>query len=117
PLREGEIYKDPEYAATLKKIAKQGPDGFYKGAIAQAIVDAVHHAPRNQGGMALADLANYQAKERPPVCGDYREYHLCSMGPPSSGGIAIVQMLGMLQRFPSSHLQPNTLSEAHLFTQ
>jgi gamma-glutamyltranspeptidase / glutathione hydrolase len=117
PLREGEIYKDPEYAATLKKIAKQGPDGFYKGAIAQAIVDAVHHAPRNQGGMALADLANYQAKERPPVCGDYREYHLCSMGPPSSGGIAVLQILEMLQRFPSNQLTPNTASGAHLFAE
>ena len=117
PLREGEIYKDPEYAATLKKIAKQGPDGFYKGAIAQAIVDAVHHAPRNQGGMALADLANYQAKERPPVCGDYREYRLCSMGPPSSGGIAVLQILEMLQRFPSSQLTPNTASGAHLFAE
>jgi gamma-glutamyltranspeptidase/glutathione hydrolase len=117
PLREGEIYKDPEYAATLKKIAKQGPDGFYKGGIAQAIVDAVHHAPKNQGGMTLTDLANYQAKERPPVCGDYREYHLCSMGPPSSGGIAVLQILEMLQRFPPSQLTPNTASGAHLFAE
>jgi len=51
------------------------------------------------------------------MCGDYRQWRLCSMGPPSSGGIATVQILGMLQRFPSSQLQPNSLSEAHLFTQ
>ena len=99
PLREGEIYKNPEYAAALRKIAMQGPDGFYKGDIAQAIVDAVHNAPKNQGGMTLADLANYQPKEREPVCGDYRQYHICSMGPPSSGGIAVLQILEMLQRF------------------
>ncbi|HEX4176928.1 MAG TPA: gamma-glutamyltransferase, partial [Rhizomicrobium sp.] len=117
PLREGEIYKDPEYAATLKKIAKEGPDGFYKGSIAQAIVDAVHHAPKNQGGMTLTDLANYQPKEREPVCGDYREYHLCSMGPPSSGGIAVLQILGMLQRFSPGQLTPNTVSGAHLFAE
>jgi gamma-glutamyltranspeptidase/glutathione hydrolase len=117
PLREGEIYKDPEYAETLKKIAKEGPDGFYKGSVAQAIVDAVHHAPKNQGGMTLADLANYQPKEREPVCGDYREYRLCSMGPPSSGGIAVLQILEMLQRFPSSDLTPNTLSGDHLFAE
>ena len=117
PLAEGEIYKDPEYAATLRKIAKEGPDGFYKGEIAQAIVDAVHNAPRNQGGMTLADLANYQPQEREPVCGDYREYHLCSMGPPSSGGIAVLQILGMLQRFSPDQLTPNTVSGAHLFAE
>jgi gamma-glutamyltranspeptidase/glutathione hydrolase len=117
PLQEGEIYKDPEYAATLRKIAKDGPDGFYKGEIAQAIVDAVHAAPKNQGGMTLADLASYQAKERAPVCGDYREYHLCSMGPPSSGGIAVLQILGLLQRFPSDQLTPGTVSGAHLFAE
>jgi len=117
PLQEGEIYKDPEYAATLRKIAKEGPDGFYKGEIAQAIVDAVHNAPKNQGGMTLTDLANYQAQEREPVCGDYRQYHLCSMGPPSSGGIAVLQILGMLQRFSPDQLTPNTVSGAHLFAE
>src|SRR5579871_3680012 len=117
PLAEGEIYKNPEYAASLRLIAAGGSKAFYTGEIAQAIVDKVQHAPLNPGGMTLADLAGFKALERPPVCGDYRVWHLCSMGPPSSGGIAIVQILGMLQRFPSSDLQPNTLSEAHLFTQ
>ena len=117
PLAEGETYKNPEYAATLRKIAKEGPDGFYKGEIAQAIVDTVQHAPRQQGGMSLEDLDKYQAKERAPVCGDYREYHLCSMGPPSSGGVAVLQILGMLQRFTPTELTPNTVSGAHLFAQ
>lgn len=117
PLKEGEIYRNPEYAATLRKIAKDGPDGFYKGDVAQAIVDAVHNAPKNQGGMTLADLANYQPKERDPVCGPYRQYRLCSMGPPSSGGIAMLQLLGMLQRFPSDELTPGTVSGAHLFAE
>ncbi|HVV28025.1 MAG TPA: gamma-glutamyltransferase [Rhizomicrobium sp.] len=117
PLREGEIYHNREYEATLRTIAEGGAKAFYTGEIAQAIVDKVQHAPVNQGGMTLADLANFRARERTPVCGSYRIWHLCSMGPPSSGGIAIVQILGMLQRFPSSELQPGTLSEAHLFTQ
>ncbi|HSS15027.1 MAG TPA: gamma-glutamyltransferase, partial [Rhizomicrobium sp.] len=117
PLAEGEIYKNPEYAGVLRLIAAGGSKAFYTGEIAQAIVDKVQHAPVNPGGMTLNDLAGFKALERPPVCGDYRVWHLCSMGPPSSGGIAIVQILGMLQRFPSSELQPNTLSEAHLFTQ
>lgn len=117
PLAEGETYKNPEYATALRKIAAEGPDGFYKGEIAQAIINAVQHAPGQQGGMTLDDLANYRAQERAPVCGDYRVYHICSMGPPSSGGIAVLEILGELQRFPSSELQPGTVSNAHLFAE
>jgi gamma-glutamyltranspeptidase/glutathione hydrolase len=117
PLAEGEIYKNAEYGQSLRLIAEGGAKAFYTGPIAQAIVDKVQHAPVNQGGMTLDDLANFKAQEREPVCGAYRVWRLCSMGPPSSGGIAIVQILGMLQRFPSSQLQPGSLSEAHLFTQ
>lgn len=117
PLAEGEIFKNPEYAASLRVIAAGGARAFYTGEIAQAIVDKVHNAPVNQGGMTLDDLANFKPLEREPMCGPYRQWRLCSMGPPSSGGIAIVQILGMLQRFPSSQLQPKSLSEAHLFTQ
>jgi gamma-glutamyltranspeptidase/glutathione hydrolase len=118
PMREGELLKDPALAQTFRAIAAGGAKAFYTGPIAQAIVDAVQHAAgKNQGGMTLADLAGFQARELEPVCGDYRIWHLCSMGPPSSGGIAIVQILGMLQRFPASDLKPNTLSETHLFTQ
>src|SRR5690606_24198577 len=69
------------------------------------------------GGMTLDDLANFKPLEREPVCGPYRVWRVCSMGPPSSGGVAIVQILGMLQRFPSSELQPGTLSEVHLRAQ
>ncbi len=65
----------------------------------------------------MKDLASYRAIERPAVCGTYRTYKLCSMGPPSSGGIAVLQILGMLERFPQSDLVPDSLSEVHLFTQ
>ena len=117
PLAQGEILKNPELAATLRTIAKGGAKAFYGGRIAQNIVNAVQHAPVNPGGMTVADLKAYHAVERPAVCGEYRKYRLCSMGPPSSGGIAVLQILGMLERFPQSDLQPNTLSEVHLFTQ
>ncbi len=117
PLAQGEILKNPELAATLRVIAKRGPKAFYRGTIAQHIVDAVQHAPVNPGGMTLADLASYHAVERPAVCGEYRTYRLCSMGPPSSGGVAVLQILGMLERFPATQLQPNSLSGVHLFTQ
>jgi gamma-glutamyltranspeptidase/glutathione hydrolase len=117
PLAQGEILKNPELARTLRLIAKGGPKAFYSGAVAQHIVDAVQHAPFNPGGMTLADVAAYHAVERPAVCGEYRKYKLCSMGPPSSGGIAVLQILGMLERFPQKDLQPNSLSEVHLFAQ
>jgi gamma-glutamyltranspeptidase/glutathione hydrolase len=117
PYAEGEILKNPELAKSLAAIAKNGPKAFYEGPIAQAIVDKVQHAPVNQGGMTLADLKNYVAKERAPVCGTYRAYRLCSMGPPSSGGVAVIQILDMLEHSAPKDLQPGTLSQAHLFTQ
>jgi gamma-glutamyltranspeptidase/glutathione hydrolase len=117
PLSQGDILKNPELAQTLRAIAKGGAKAFYTGPIAQAIVDKVRHAPVNPGGMTLADLAHYVPRERPPVCGNYRSFHICSMGPPSSGGISVLQILGMLQRFPSTELQPDTLSEVHLFSE
>jgi gamma-glutamyltranspeptidase/glutathione hydrolase len=117
PYAEGETLKNPKLAATLRAIAAHGPKAFYSGRIAANIVAAVQHAPVNPGGMTLKDLAAYRAVERPAVCGTYRSYKLCSMGPPSSGGVAVLQMLGMLERFPQSDLQPGTLSEVHLFTQ
>lgn len=117
PLTQGDILKNPELARTLRLIAKHGPKAFYTGTLAKRIVDAVQHAPVNPGGMTLADLAGYHPVERPAVCGEYRVYRLCSMGPPSSGGVAVLQILGMLERFPSAQLQPNSLSQVHLFTQ
>jgi gamma-glutamyltranspeptidase/glutathione hydrolase len=115
PLAEGDILKNPAYAASLEAIAKGGAAAFYKGPIARAIVDAVQRAPVNPGGMTLDDLATYRARERAPVCGAFRIWRLCSMGPPSSGGIAIVQILGMLQHFPAAETRPGSVESAHLF--
>jgi gamma-glutamyltranspeptidase/glutathione hydrolase len=117
PYKEGETFKNPELGKSLRAIAAGGAKAFYTGAIAQQIVSAIQKAPRNPAGMTLADLAGFQPRELEPVCGEYRIYIVCSMGPPSSGGVAIVQILGMLQRFPVSGLKPNSLSETHLFTQ
>ena len=117
PLKQGEILRNPELAKTLRAIAANGSKAFYTGAVAQAIVDKVNHAPLNPARMTLADLSNYQAKERPPVCGAYRAWRLCSMGPPSSGGISVLQILGMLEGFSPKQLQPNSLSEIHLFSE
>lgn len=117
PYREGEMLKNPAYADTLEAIAKNGPRAFYSGRIAASIVAAVTHAPVNPGGMTLKDIAQYRALERPPVCGTYRGNRVCSMGLPSSGGIAVLQILAMLERFPPADLKPDTLSYVQLFTQ
>jgi gamma-glutamyltranspeptidase/glutathione hydrolase len=117
PYAEGEILKNPEYARTLRAIAAGGSKVFYSGKIAAEIVAKINHAPMNPAGMTLKDIATYHAAERRPVCGPFRVYRICSMGPPSSGGIAILQILGMLERFPPEKLVPNSLSEVHLFSQ
>ncbi|HXJ01387.1 MAG TPA: gamma-glutamyltransferase [Micropepsaceae bacterium] len=114
PIKPGETWRNPELAQSLRRIADGGPDAFYKGAIAGEIADAVTKAPVNPGGMTVADLAGYQAKTRDPLCGLYRLYRVCSLPPSTSGGVTVLQILGLLQRFPSDQLHPNTLSAVHL---
>ena len=96
---EGYLLRNPEFAKTLRAIAERGPDAFYEGAVADAIVEAVKRAPNHQGDITRADLAGYRAKERPPVCVPYRGLRVCGMGPPSSGGIAVAQVLRLLEPF------------------
>jgi gamma-glutamyltranspeptidase/glutathione hydrolase len=99
PLAAGTQLVNPDYAATLKAIAAGGADTFYQGAIAEKIVTAVQGHPTNPGGLTVADLAGYVVKERPAVCAPYRGYQVCGMGPPSSGAIAIGQILAMIEPF------------------
>jgi gamma-glutamyltranspeptidase/glutathione hydrolase len=109
PLKAGAILANPDYAETLSAIAKGGADAFYKGPIAQAIVKTVQEAANNPGVLSLADLENYSIEEREPVCFSYRALDVCGMGPPSSGGIAISQMLGMTENFDLKGLGPNNV--------
>ncbi|WP_312413294.1 gamma-glutamyltransferase family protein, partial [Shinella sp.] len=99
PLKAGAVLKNPAYAETLTAIANGGAAAFYEGPIAEAIVDTVRMAGKNGGVLSLADLANYRVKERQPVCVTYRALDVCGMGPPSSGAVAIGQLLGMLENF------------------
>ena len=99
PRPAGYVLRNPAFAETLRTIAKGGADAFYQGDIAQAIVKRVGSAVRSPGAMSLQDLANYQAKTRPPVCVPYREFSVCGMGPPSSGGIAVSMVLQLLEPF------------------
>ena len=93
----GERYTRKDLARTLKRISKEGRDGFYKGEIADAIADDM---AANGGLITHGDLENYQVIEREPVIGHYRGYEIQSMPPPSSGGIHLIQILNMLETRP-----------------
>lgn len=92
----GTIIRNPQLAQTLREIATRGPNVFYNGPIARDIAAKVN-AHSNPGSISVADLKGYKAKERVPVCTDYRQWKICGMPPPSSGGIAIAQILGTLE--------------------
>jgi gamma-glutamyltranspeptidase / glutathione hydrolase len=117
PIKAGEIWRNRQLAQSLRQIAEGGPDALYQGRIAREIADAVVKAPVNPGGMTTGDLAGYQAKTREPLCGLYRAFRICSLPPSTSGGVTVLQILALLQRFPSSQLQPNTLSAIHLVSE
>lgn len=108
PLFPGTLVKNQAYADTLKAIRDGGAEAFYKGPIAQAIVDTVQNAPNNPGRLRLADLETYAIVERTPVCMAYRGHDVCGMGPPSSGALTVGQILGMLEPFPLQSLGPSS---------
>ena len=113
----GTILKNPEQAALFTAIATKGPNAFYTGPVAAKIVATVNNASKNPSKMTLADLAGYRAKERAPVCGTYRVYRICGMGPPSSGGIAVLMILKQLERFDMSALGKDSPVAWHLFAE
>ena len=115
PLRAGTTFRNDRLAAALRLIAKDGPDAFYKGAIAQSIVKTVSTADANPTAMTLADLAAYKAEARAPVCGTYRQYKVCGMAPPSSGGVGVLAMLKQLERFDMAGLGKDNPVAWHLF--
>ena len=107
PLRTDTLLKNPAYAQSLLDFQKEGADVFYKGRIARQIVSAVQTAKDSAGTLTLGDMQNYRAKERQPICSPYRGYSVCGMGPPSSGAIAVGQILGMLEPFDLKALGPH----------
>lgn len=105
---------NPALADTLKKIARDGISAFYEGPIARDVVQAVQHRA-NPGRLTLADLRTYNTRERSPVCVIYRvRYRVCGAPPPSSGGIAVAQMLGILSHTDIADQRPNKDSLGHL---
>lgn len=108
PKAPGVRLTNPAYAKTLGAIATEGADAFYTGAIAESVVEATADASggRTPGAMTLEDLARYTVTVGDPVCRLYRGKEICGMPPPSSGGIAVLATLGMLERFPMSRYRP-----------
>jgi gamma-glutamyltranspeptidase/glutathione hydrolase len=110
----GDVLKQPDLAATLKKIATEGPDGFYKGEVAEKIAASVQEAG---GSMTVEDLANYRAVIRAPVTGTYRGHEIVSMPPPSSGGTHIIQILNVMEGYPIGFLGHNSSDTIHLMAE
>jgi gamma-glutamyltranspeptidase/glutathione hydrolase len=113
PVAAGTVLTNAAFARTLRLFAAQGAAPFYEGAIARDIVAAVQ-TETNPGILTLEDFAAYEVVERPPVCIEYRAHDVCGMGPPSSGGLTVGQMLGILESFDLAGMGPGT-EAAHLF--
>lgn len=107
----GETFRQPELAAVLRRVRDEGRDGFYRGETADLIVAEME---RGGGLIDHADLENYVAVEREPVEGDYRGHRVISMPPPSSGGIALIQMLDAVEPFDVAGLGFNSSATVHL---
>ena len=112
PFEPGEIFRQPELAKTLRRIARQGPLGFYQGRIARAIVSTLQNY---HGRIEPADLQQYQAKIRQPLRGTFRGYEILTVPPPSSGGVGLIEMLNVLE--PLDLGPPNSYESIHLITE
>ena len=117
PKPVGTMLTNPRLAATLERIAELGPDSFYSGRNAEDIRDAVAMDAKAPAPMQLSDIEAYRAKERLPVCGTYRAYEVCSMGPPSSGATTVLQILGLMERFDVAAMGPDSADFWHLFAE
>jgi gamma-glutamyltranspeptidase / glutathione hydrolase len=114
PAKEGDLIRNPDLAVFLKRLAAQGPDAFYKGDNPAQIIAATAGSALAPATITQADFDAYVAKARPPVCGHYRGYRLCGMGPPSSGATTVFQILGMLERFNLKALGKDNPESWHL---
>jgi gamma-glutamyltranspeptidase/glutathione hydrolase len=117
PLPEGHRLRNPALATTLRAIAAQGADALHRGPIAEGIVAAVRGHPTNPGAMTEEDLAAYAPRRREPICAPYRRFTVCGFPPPSSGGVAVAQILGLLGHFDVAALDPQGAEVAHLLAE
>ncbi|MCF6179668.1 MAG: gamma-glutamyltransferase [Geopsychrobacter sp.] len=116
PLTTGQKVKNPQLAATLRLLATQGSKAFYQGEIARQITKIVQQ-DANPGQLRRADLISYRALERKPLCAPFYDYQVCGMGPPTSGGLTLLQMLTLLQATGIDKQQAANPQAIHLFAQ
>jgi len=116
-LQTGQVLKNPALGSSLRAIAEQGSQAFYQGELAKNIVDTVQNNPLRKGRLTLSDMANYNVIWREPLCADYREQTLCGMAPPSSGGLAVLEIMGILEHFPLTNHTIDDPQMWHVFTQ
>ncbi|NQZ88452.1 MAG: gamma-glutamyltransferase [Colwellia sp.] len=116
-IKAGDRLKNKKLAAVYRSLAKEGLKPFYHGWIAKKIIDAVQNSSIAPGKLTLQDLALYKPKQRPAVCGAYRDYNVCGMAPPSSGGVAVIQLLGQLEPYNLAEKDVTSIDTVHLFTQ
>jgi len=117
PLPAGTVVRNPELAATLRHIAEVGPFGFYAGPWAAGMAEVIAEATPGDADMTAADIENYSAVWRPSPCGDYREYRICGMGPPSSGATTVYAILKQLEGYDLGGLGPEQPLFWHLFAE
>ena len=117
PKPIGTMLRNEALAALLSQVAARGPEAFYTGPAAEALARTVAQAERNPAPMTRDDLATYQAREREPLCGRYRQYRICGMGPPSSGGTTVFAILKQLERFDLRGMGPRDPRTWHLIAE
>jgi gamma-glutamyltranspeptidase / glutathione hydrolase len=113
----GYLLKNPDFANTLQQIKLGGAPSLYIGQLADKIVDKVQSHPTNPGLLSLNDMQNYQAKQRESICLDYKKYTLCGMPPPSSGGLTVLETLGLIDQFEQNNNLNKSAYLPHLFVE
>jgi len=121
PRPVGYVLKNPAFAVTLREIASAGADAFYKGRIAKDIATKVKNHSANPGDLTSIDIAGYQAKIREPICVDYKQWSVCGVPPPSSGGVTVAEILGILETKSIERFAPDegvlNANGVHLFSE
>ena len=117
PWPVGTVLRNPQFAATLRSLADKGADAFYSGEIARDVVAAVRSHPLGAGSLTEEDLAGYRVRDVEPVCGKYRAWKVCGMPPSSSGGVALLQIMGALERFDVPGMRPNSSQVVHVVSE
>jgi gamma-glutamyltranspeptidase/glutathione hydrolase len=116
PLAAATPIRNPEFAKVLRAVAAGGADAFYRGTVARDVVAAVGSQP-NAGVLAEADLAGYRVRDVEAVCSPYRAWRVCGVGPSTYGGIGVLQVMGVLQRFDMASVRPGSSQAVHLFSE